>query len=115
MLEVSRSGYYKHLEIKARPDKNALILAAMLEILGEDPENESYGKIRMRSALRSKGIKCSRERCRDIMEENGLIKKKRSPKGITKADKAAQTSDNLIKGDFTGVCVKFCVKVFNRI
>jgi transposase InsO family protein len=101
LLEVSRSGYYKYLEIKARPDKNAVILAAMLEILKEDPENENYGKIRMRSALRSKGIKCSRERCADIMEENGLIKKKRSPKGITKADKAAQASDNLIKGDFT--------------
>ena len=101
MLEVSRSGYYKYLEIKARQDKNAQILAAMLGILKEDPENESYGKIRMRDALRSKGIKCSRERCRDIMEEKGLLKKKRKPKGVTKADKAAQASDNLINGDFT--------------
>jgi len=101
MLEVSRSGYYKYLEIKARPDKNAQILAAMLEILNEDPENESYGKIRMRSALRARGIKCSRERCADIMEENGLLKKEKTPKSITKADKAAQASDNLINGDFT--------------
>jgi len=101
MLEVSRSGYYKYLEIKARPDKNAQILAAMLEILQEDPENGNYGKIRMREALRSKGIKCSRERCAYIMEDNGLLKKKKTPKGITKADKAAQASDNLINGDFT--------------
>jgi len=27
MLEVSRSGYYKHLIIKGRPDKNAVILS----------------------------------------------------------------------------------------
>lgn len=101
MLEVSRSGYYKHLNIKARPDKNAEILAAMIEIIAEDPENENYGKIRMRNALRLKGIKCSRERCAAIMGENGLLKKKRSPKGLTKADKAAQASDNLIKRDFT--------------
>jgi transposase InsO family protein len=101
MLEVSRSGYYKYLKIKARPDKNAVILAAMLEILEEDPENENYGKIRMRDALRAKGVNCSRERCADIMEENGLLKKKRTPKGITKSDKAAQASDNLINGDFT--------------
>jgi transposase InsO family protein len=101
MLEVSRSGYYQYLEIKASPNKNAVILAAMLDILKEDVENESYGKIRMRDALRAKGIKCSRERCAALMEENGLLKKKRSPKGITKADKAAQASDNLLKGDFT--------------
>jgi len=87
MLEVSRSGYYKYLEIEARPDKNAQILAAMFEILQEDPENRNYGKIRMREALIAKGIKCSRERCAYIMKENGLLKKKKTPKGITKADR----------------------------
>ena len=35
------------------------------------------------------------------MEENGLLKKKRKPKGITKSDRAVQASDNLLKGDFT--------------
>ena len=73
----------------------------MLEILKEDPENENYGKIGMRAALRGRGMKCSRKRCTDIMEENGLLKKKKTPKGITKADKVAQASDNLINGDFT--------------
>jgi len=101
MLGVSRSGYYKHLEIKAKPDKNEALLSAMMEILKEDPENENYGKIRMRTALRAKGFPCSRARVARIMEENGLIKKKRQPKGLTKADKAAQASDNLLNRDFT--------------
>jgi len=101
MLGVSRSGYYKHLEIKAKPDKNEALLSAMMEILKEDPENENYGKIRMRTALRARGFPCSRARVARIMEENGLIKKKRQPKGLTVADKAAQASDNLLNRDFT--------------
>jgi transposase InsO family protein len=102
MLGVSRSGYYKHVERRKRPDKNAMILSVMREILGEDPENANYGKVRMRAALRSRGVKCSRARVAKIMEENGLMqKKKRKPHGLTAADKAAQASDNLIKGDFS--------------
>jgi len=100
-LEVSRSGYYKYRQIKASPNKNAVILAAMLDILKEDAENSNYGKIRMRLALRAKGIKCSRARVAKVMEENGLNKKKRSPRGITKANRAAQASENLLNGDFT--------------
>ena len=99
---MSRSGYYKHVERKKRPDKNAVILAVMLEILAEDDENENYGKERMRDALRARGIKCSRARCADIMEKNGLRNsKKKKPKGTTKADMAAQASDDLLKRDFT--------------
>jgi hypothetical protein len=79
MLEVSRSGYYKHVERKQRPEKNAVILSVMHEILAEDEENENYGKVRMRDALRARGVKCSRERCAHIMDENGLrVSKKRS-------------------------------------
>ena len=102
MLGVSRSGYYKYIEIKARPDKNAAILAEILKILEEDEENGNYGKGRMYDALKARGIKCGRVRVADIMDENGLrVSKKRKPNGITKSDKKAQTSDNLIKGNFT--------------
>ena len=102
MLGVSRSGYYKHQQIKLRPDKNAEILSVMREIIAEDEENENYGKNRMRDRLREKGQKCSRARVAQIMEENGLLKKKkRKPQGLTRADKAAQASENQIKGDFT--------------
>jgi transposase InsO family protein len=101
MMGVSRSGYYKHLESKDKPDKDEAILSAMREILKEDAENENYGKIRMREALLGKGIRCCQPRVSRIMDENGLRdSKKRNPKGSTKADKTAQASDNLLKGDF---------------
>jgi len=35
-----------------------------------------------------------------VMDENGLMKKKKKTKGLTKADKDAQKSDNLLKQDF---------------
>ena len=102
MLGVSRSGYYKHLISKAKPDKNAILLAEIMKIIEEDIENENYGKVRMYEALKGKNIKCSQPRVSQIMDENGLrVSKKRKPKGVTKSDKEAQASDNLIKGDFT--------------
>ena len=102
MMGVSRSGYYKYLKNKDKPNKDEAILAAILEILAEDEENENYGKVRMYDALKARGIKCCQPRVSAIMDENGLrVSKKRKPNGLTKADKAAQTSENLIKGDFT--------------
>jgi len=75
---------------------------AIMSILAEDPENENYGKIRMYERLKSDGHKCCQARVSAIMDENGLrVSKKRKPNGITKADKEAQASDNLLKGDFT--------------
>jgi len=102
MLGVSRSGYYKYLKSKEKPNKNEAILAAMLEIMKEDEENSNYGKVRMYDALKARGIKCCQPRVSAIMDENGLrVGKKRKPNGLTKADKKAQASDNLIKGDFS--------------
>jgi transposase InsO family protein len=101
MLGVSRSGYYKHLKIKAKPNKDDELLSAMIKILEEDEENENYGKIRMRERLRELGHKCSPSRVSRIMDENGLKPvKKKKPNSITKADRAAQDSDNLLNGDF---------------
>ena len=36
-----------------------------------------------------------------VMREHGLLQNRNRPKGLTKADKEAQKSDNLIKRDFT--------------
>jgi transposase InsO family protein len=36
-----------------------------------------------------------------VMRENGLLQKRNKPKGLTKADKLARKSDNLLGGDFT--------------
>jgi hypothetical protein len=91
MLGVSRSGYYKHLIIKERPDKNDAILSAIIDILNEDIENANYGKIRMYERLKADGHKCCQSRVSQIMNENGLrVSKKRKPNGLTKADKEAE-------------------------
>jgi Transposase and inactivated derivatives len=102
MLGVSRSGYYKHKKSEEKPNKKAAILAAMLEIIEEDEENGNYGKVRMYYALKARGIKCCQSRVSAIMEANGLrVSKKRKPNGLTRADRKAQASENLIKGDFS--------------
>lgn len=71
VLEVTRQGYNKWLKSQRKPYKHETLLAQIHEILAED-------------------------------EENGLtVKKKRSLNSLTKADKEAQKSENLIKQDFT--------------
>ena len=102
MLAVSRQGYYKWLKNKDKPYKYAHLLALMKTILSEDEENENYGIVRMHEKLKlDYKIKESRSTIYRVMKENGLIhKKKRNPQGLTKADKAAQKSDNILGGDF---------------
>jgi len=102
MLGVSRQGYYKWLKNRDRPYKHTLLLARMHAILEEDPENANYGIVRMYQALKFKyHIKESQSTVARVMRENGLIhKKKRNPLSLTKADKEAQSSDDLLKRDF---------------
>ena len=77
----------------------------MLEICSEDECNDSYGRIRMYQALELKqpeGVQIPGERTvYRVMAEIGLNHKaKRKPNGITKADREASKSDDLIKRDF---------------
>lgn len=78
----------------------------MLDICNEDECNDTYGRIRMYQALQLKqpeGVHIPGERTvYRVMEEIGLNHRpKRKPNGITKADKEARKSDDLIKRDFT--------------
>lgn len=78
----------------------------MIDIRSEDERNDAYGRIRMYQALQLKqpeGVRVPGERTvYRVMEEMGLNHKpKRKPDGITKADKKARESDDLIKRDFT--------------
>lgn len=103
VLLVTRQGYYKWLKNRHKPYKHALVLAWIMAILDEDPENANYGSIRMRQALvlRHKNVP-SEPTVRRVMRENGLIhKRKRNPQSLTKADKQAQASDDLLKRDFS--------------
>lgn len=79
----------------------------MYAILDEDIYNDTYGRYRMHEALKLKYendpdfyIPSERTIYR-IMDEVGISHRpKRNPNGITKADKEAQKSDDLVKRNF---------------
>ncbi len=78
----------------------------MRDIVSEDECNDTYGRIRMYQALQLKapeGVRIPSENTvRNVMAEIGLIHaKRRKPNGITKADRAARKSDDLLKRNFT--------------
>ena len=105
VLGVTRQGFYHYLKTKDLPWKYQELADIMIDICAEDECNDTYGRIRMHQALQLKqpeGIKISSERTvYRIMEEIGISHRpKRKPNGITKADKEARKSDDLIKRDF---------------
>lgn len=101
VLAVTSQGYNKYLKSLSKPYKYAKLLADILAILGEDEFNKNYGKQRMYEKLQlNYDCQYSYNTVAKVLRENGLLKKVNKPKGLTKEDKAAQKSDNLIKGDF---------------
>ena len=86
-LEVSRQAFYDYIDRKDNPWKYEELADEMLKIHNEDEYNDCYGRERMYMAL---------------MDEIGLIHKPhRKPNGITKADREARKSDDLLKRDFS--------------
>ena len=91
------------------PWKYQSLADAMLEIHNEDEENADYGRIRMYQALKLKKengelkdveIPCEAT-VRKVMEMIGLVHKpNRKRNGITKTDRKARKSEDLIKRDF---------------
>ena len=124
-LEVSRQAFYDYLERKGKPWKYQPLADAMLKIHDEDEENADYGRVRMYQALKYRkevgkfdGIKIPCEATvRSVMEQINLIHKpKRKPNGITKADREARKSDDLLKRDFTADApLKKCVTDITEI
>ena len=105
MLGISRQGFYKYLANKDRPWKYQDLADAMKEIISEDECNDTYGRIRMYQALllkQPKGVRIPSERTvYRVMDQIGLSHRpKRKPNGITKADREAMKSDDLLKRDF---------------
>ena len=108
-LEVSRQAFYDYLERKDEPWKYQALADAMMIIHGEDECNADYGRVRMYQALTYRQeigeftdvhVPCEGT-VRKVMEEINLIHKpKRKPGGITKADREARKSDDLLKRDF---------------
>lgn len=121
MLKVTRQGFYKYLSIKDRPWKYQDLADAMRKIISEDECNDTYGRLRMYQALLLKqpeGIHIPKERTvYRIMKEIGISHRpKRKPNGITKADREARKSDDLLKRDFTAAePLKKCVTDITEI
>ena len=73
ILHVSVSGYYKYRRNLGKPGKDAILSAAMQEILDESPYNDNYGAPRMQLALLQKRIKAGIRSITRIMREKGWL------------------------------------------
>jgi transposase InsO family protein len=101
ILSVNEKGYYKKLKVGERIQKWQKLLSEIHKILNEDINNNNYGANRMLIALQQKGIKTSLSSVRRAMRKGNLVKRnRRSPDGLTKADKKAMQPENLLKRDF---------------
>ena len=106
VLEVSRQRFCQYLSQQNRPWKYQGLADAMREIHDEDVCNDTYGRVRMRQALLLKqpeGVAIPSERTvYQVMKEIGLVHRpRRKPNGITKADREARKSDDLLKRNFS--------------
>lgn len=107
-LEVSRQAFNDYLERRDRPWKYKQLAEEMLKIKAADKCNDCYGRERMYIALTQKKAAGeisidvpSEGTVRKVMAQIGLIHKpRRKPNGITKADREARRSDDLLKRDF---------------
>jgi hypothetical protein len=107
-LEVSRQAFYDYLDRKNNPWKYEQLSVEMQKIHNEDECNDCYGRKRMYMALKLKkeageiNISIPSEATvRKVMEQIGLIHKpRRKPNGITKADREAMKSDDLLHRNF---------------
>lgn len=101
-LSVSESGFYKWKRNRSRPKAWQKLLVEIHKILGEHPDNANYGVERMMMALNQRGIKRSYSTVKRAMKNGNLLhESRRSPDGLTKADKKADRPENIIKQDFT--------------
>lgn len=87
-----------------RPWKYEALANEIKNIINEDECNDCYGRARMYQALlnRNTDIHIPSERTvYRVMKQIGLVHKPhRKPHGITKADREARKSDDLLKRDF---------------
>ena len=88
-----------------KPYKYAALLAKILAVLEESPENmENYGarRVYLRLTQAEYGYTGSYSTVYRVMKTQGLLqKRKRNPNSLTKEDRATQKSEDLIKQDFT--------------
>ena len=101
VLGVSESGYYRYRKNKGKPNRDELLSGDIKKILDESPYNSNYGVRRMQLALAQRGVLCGLRRLTRLMREHGwLHKRKRRPKGLTKANPLAMAAENRLHQDF---------------
>ena len=100
VLKISESGYYRWLKNRNKPTARQLLSVKIKEILEEHPDNDNYGVKRMVTALAQKGIRISHRTVYRAMSEMGIIHRRRTPRGTTKATTEIQDRENLIKRNF---------------
>lgn len=101
-MGVSPQGYTKYIRSLIEPYKYADLLANIQAVLAEDKFNKNHGKRRMYEKLQlDYDCPYSYNTVAKVMRENALLHKVNAPKGLTKSDKAAQKSDNLLTRDFS--------------
>ena len=103
-LKLTLQGFHNYLKNRNKPWKHEELTAKMMEILSEDECNDTYGRERMHKALLLKypdsGIP-SETTVYHVMTAIGITHRpNRKPNGITKADREARKSDDLLKRDF---------------
>ncbi len=102
VLPVSESGYYQWKQNRSKPKAWQILLEEIYKILEEHKDNENYGVERMQLALEQKGISRSYSTVKRAMQKGNLLhESRRSPDGLTKADKKAMKPENIIKQDFS--------------
>ena len=100
VLKVTFHGYKKYVKNLSKPCKYAGLLARIKAIREEDVFNKTYGKRRMYEKLVLEGYKVSYNTVAKVMRKNNLLQPENKPKGLTKADKKAQKSDDLLQRNF---------------
>lgn len=107
ILHVSREGFRKYLINRDKPWKYQYLADEMYTILNEDEYNDTYGRCRMHEALKLRNENNpdfhlpSERTVYRVMDNIGISHNpKRKAHGITKEDREARKSDNLINRDF---------------
>lgn len=104
VLHVSEQGYYRFLRRPERGLRDRELLEQIYDCLREDEENgENYGVRRIIAWLRlyRSYTGGSRRIYRICREHHLTIHRQHRPNGLTKADRQAEKSENLIQRDFT--------------